>query len=80
MAILKWLRLEPMTRSQQRALSWQSLALDSQGHEFDSHRRPWSFSQMLSQIFVSVEFTIYPDTVSTRGLIITYALTRPSFY
>ena len=36
--------LELMTRSQQRPswLSWQSVALDSRGREFDSYRRPWS--------------------------------------
>ena len=35
---------ELMTRSQQRPswLSWQSVALDSRGREFDSHRRSWS--------------------------------------
>ena len=35
---------ELMTRSHQRPsrLSWQSVALDSRGRDFDSHRRPWS--------------------------------------
>ena len=45
-----WVRIELTTptelttRSQQRPswLSWQSVALDSWGREFDSHRRPWS--------------------------------------
>ena len=58
---------ELMTRSQQRPswLSWQSVALDSRGREFDSHRRPrscifrnWSWLS-LRKIYAAL--AKYPD-------------------
>ena len=56
--------LELITRSQQRPslLSWQSVALDSRGREFDSHRKGWVLENLHTRkIFLSFTFTTITD-------------------
>ena len=63
--------VELMTRSQQRPswLSWSSVALDSRGREFDSHRRPWScirnWSRMSLRKFTHSQLISQPEKLHT---------------
>ena len=64
--------LELMTRSQQRPswLSWQSVALDSWGREFDSHRRP------LWVAFFATSLGWVLENLHTRKTSLSFTLTK----